>query len=236
VNVRDLGGLPTADGGTTRHGAVVRADSVRQLSDAGWSALVGYGIGRIVDLRWHSELAADPPRKLSVDTVHIPLFPEPDSDLWSEIDAIDGAEPDAVAAKGAVYVECLERFAPSFVTAVDAVAGTRDGGALVHCMGGKDRTGLVSALLLRLAGVSIEDIAEDYALSGENLRAATDEWIATSADENERRRRERIAVTPASAMATVLRELEARHGGAREYLLRAGAHVDLVDRAEALLR
>jgi protein tyrosine/serine phosphatase len=236
MNVRDLGGLPTTVGGTTRHGAVVRADSVRQLSDAGWTALVGYGIGRIVDLRWHSELAADPPRELPVDTVHIPLFPEPDSELWREIDAIDDATPDATVAKGVVYLECLERFAPSFVTAVDAVARTPDGGALVHCMGGKDRTGLVTALLLRLAGVSIEDIAEDYALSGENLRASTEDWIASSVDEDERRRRERMSVTPASAMATVLRELEARHGGAREYLIRAGADVDLVNRAEALLR
>jgi len=236
LNVRDLGGLPTAAGGTTRHGAVVRADSVRQLSDVGWAALVGYGIGRIVDLRWQSELAADPPRDLPVDTVHIPLFPEPDSDLWHEIDSIDEASPDATTAKGAVYLECLERFAPSFVSAVGAVVGTPAGGVLVHCMGGKDRTGLVSALLLRLAGVSVSDIAEDYALSGENLRAATDDWIASSADENERRRRERIAVTPAAAMATVLEALDARHGGAREYLLAAGADVHLVDRAEALLR
>ncbi len=52
VNVRDLGGLPTEDGRVTRFGAVVRADNVRRLSDAGWEALAGYGIRRIIDLRW----------------------------------------------------------------------------------------------------------------------------------------------------------------------------------------
>jgi protein-tyrosine phosphatase len=103
-------------------------------------------------------------------------------------------------------------------------------------MGGKDRTGLVSALLLRLAGVSIVDIAEDYAQSGENLRATTQGWIAAAADDAERRRRERVAVTPASAMATVLDELEARHGGVGEYLLHSGAEAEVVERARALLR
>jgi hypothetical protein len=236
LNIRDLGGLPTADGETTRRGAVVRADSVRQLSDAGWAALVGYGIGRIVDLRWHSELEADPPSELSVETVHVPLFPEPHSDHWAEIDSLDEAIPDAVAAKGAVYLECLERFSSSFVTAIAAIAETPSGGALVHCMGGKDRTGLVSALLLRLAGVSIEDIAEDYELSAENLRAATEDWLEGAPTGEERRRRERISLTPAGAMATVLSELELRHGGARDYLLNAGATEDLVERARALLR
>lgn len=236
LNVRDLGGLPTADGGATRRGAVVRADSVRQLSDVGWAALVSYGIGRIIDLRWHVELAADPPHELPVDIVHIPLFPEPDTEPWREIDMIHDATPDAGAARSAGYLECLERFAPSFVAAVDAVVGTPKGGALVHCMGGKDRTGLVSALLLRLAGVTIEDIAEDYALSGQNLRAATQDWIESAQDEDERRRRERLSVTPASAMATVLHEVEARHGGTRQYLLNAGADRELVERAERLLR
>ena len=236
LNIRDLGGLPTNDGGMTRHGSVVRADSVRQLSGDGWAALVGYGIGRIVDLRWHSELAADPPGEFPVDTVHIPLFPESTSDDWLAIDALDEAEPNPVVAKGAVYLACLERFSSGFVTAVAAIVDTPKGGALVHCMGGKDRTGLVSALLLRLAGVSIVDIAEDYAQSGENLRATTQGWIAAAADDAERRRRERVAVTPASAMATVLDELEARHGGVGEYLLHSGAEAEVVERARALLR
>src|SRR5262249_24471543 len=66
LNVRDLGGHPTDDGGETRYGAVVRADSVRQLSDAGWAALVEYGVDTIVDLRMDQELAADPPADLPV--------------------------------------------------------------------------------------------------------------------------------------------------------------------------
>jgi hypothetical protein len=55
LNVRDLGGLPTADGGETRSGAIVRADSVQQLNKAGWQALVDHGIGTVIDLRGDHE-------------------------------------------------------------------------------------------------------------------------------------------------------------------------------------
>jgi len=74
LNVRDLGGLPTEDGGETRFDAVVRADSIGRLSDAGWAALAGYGVRRIVDLRWRDELEGDPPRALPVEVVHVSLF------------------------------------------------------------------------------------------------------------------------------------------------------------------
>ena len=61
LNVRDLGGHPTEDGGETKFDSVVRADSVRQLSEDGWRALVDYGMKTVVDLRTNEELEADPP-------------------------------------------------------------------------------------------------------------------------------------------------------------------------------
>src|SRR5204863_4861491 len=98
VNVRDLGGHRTADGRSTRFGAVVRADSVRLLSEAGWTALLDYGVSRIVDLRFHSELETDPPRELDVEVVHVPVLPEPEAPEWAEIDAVGDAAPDAESA------------------------------------------------------------------------------------------------------------------------------------------
>ena len=73
LNVRELGGLPTQDGGVTRLGVVVRADSVRQLSAEGWQALVDHGIGTVIDLRGDHERADDPPADLSVEVVHVRL-------------------------------------------------------------------------------------------------------------------------------------------------------------------
>ena len=86
LNVRDLGGHPTEDGGETRYDSIIRADSVRQLSDQGWAAVVDYGVKTIVDLRTNDELAADPPAELPVEVLHIPFF-ETDTDDWKEVEA-----------------------------------------------------------------------------------------------------------------------------------------------------
>ena len=232
ANIRDLGGHPTEDGGMTAFGAVVRADSVRRLSAAGWRQLVDYGIERIVDLRFRDELEADPPATIPVEVVHVPVLPDPASGDWPEIDAVGDAAPNNVAATKAVYLEFLRRYADGFGQAVAAVASAPPGGVLVHCMAGKDRTGLVSALLLRVAGVSVEHVAADYAVSERNLLPLWQAWFDAAADERERRRRLRIAATPAAAMAGVLNEL----GGEEEYLLDAGVTSAQLDAVRERLR
>src|SRR6266545_6123813 len=80
LNVRDLGGLPTAGGGRTREGSVVRADNIRRLTDAGWHALEHHGVTRIVDLRWPEELQDDQPRDADLEVVHVSVLGE----SWSE--------------------------------------------------------------------------------------------------------------------------------------------------------
>lgn len=236
VNVRDLGGHRTQDGSETRFGAIVRADSARQLSDEGWTAAVAYGIRTVLDLRFQSELEADPPRELPVETVHLPLLGDPSSPHWPEIDAIGDAAGDPRAATRAVYLEFLERFRENFGAAITTVARAREGGVLVHCQGGKDRTGLVSALLLRLAGVPAKDVAGDYAVSAANLAPLLAGWIAEGEDERERARRRRIAASPAEAMLDVLAELARRYGDERGYLRAAGVSDGDLVRARARLR
>jgi len=227
ANVRDLGGHPTASGRRTAFRAIVRADSIRRLSDEGWAALVEYGIRTIVDLRFHSELERDPPHEVPVDVVHVPLFDERDTEAMAAVDAW----PTTVEA----YLEALERFRPSFARAVTAIGRAPEGGVLVHCFGGKDRTGLVVALVLTLAGVPREDIAEDYGLSAVNLAPRSDEWIAEAPSPAERARRGRIVKGEPQAMLDVLSELESRYGSVREYLLGGGASREDLERARARL-
>jgi protein-tyrosine phosphatase len=236
LNVRDLGGHPTEDGGTTRFGAIVRADSIRQLSDEGWTALVEYGIRTIVDLRLHEELEADPPRELPVDVVHVSLFGTPDRSYWREIDAIGAAAANEVAATRDVYLRLIEDNREQAATAIRAVAGAPDGGVLIHCQAGKDRTGLVTALLLRLAGVGHAEIGVDYSLSAESLASVLDDWVAEADEEAERERRRRQSATPADSMRNVLQELERRYGGVAEFLRAGGATDDDLARARARLR
>lgn len=236
VNVRDLGGHPTQDGGETRFGAVVRADSVRGLSDAGWEALVAYGVRRIVDLRWHEELAEDPPRELPVEVVHIPLLGEPEDGIGREIDALVRDVQDAVGRRSTMYLEFLRRYPENFAAAAAAVGRAPDGATVVHCAGGVDRTGLVSALLLRLAGVAPEHIANDYAASEANWAPRTAEWISEAEDEEEREFRSFLARMPPEAMLAVLETLEREHGGVAEYLRTSGIAEDDLERARTRLR
>jgi protein tyrosine/serine phosphatase len=239
LNVRDLGGLPTAAGGETRYGAVVRADSVSLLSDEGWRALVDYGIRTVLDLRGDHEREDDPPAELPVEVVHVP-FMEASEAEWEEIaeqlEAATTAAPDGATATREAYLIFLERFAANVAAAVRAVANAPEGGVVIHCVGGKDRTGLLSAFLLHLAGVSDEDIAADYALSEERLRPRHETWFEAAETEEEFERLRRIAQTPAASMAGVFAELERRYGGVEGFLLQAGVTEDELSRARARLR
>jgi protein tyrosine/serine phosphatase len=220
LNVRDLGGHRTTDGGETRFGEIVRADSIRQLSDTGWRAAVDYGVRTVVDLRMDAELEADPPAELPVDVLHLPFFYE-DEEAFAEVEAASASAADTASATREVYLVFLERFRANVAAAFAAVARAPDGTVVVHCMGGKDRTGLLVALLLRVAGVDDAQVAADYSVSEERLRPRHEAWLAEAGTDAERERVRRIAATPAESMLGVLTELERRYGSVEDYL-RAG--------------
>lgn len=159
-NVRDLGGLVAANGRTVRPGAVVRADSPHRLTDAGWQAAWDHGVRTVVDLRHDRERADDPPRgnrPEGIDVVHSPIEVEDDLDFIQTWGHQLGTPR--------YYPAALERYAHLNAGAVRAVAMARPGGVLVHCVAGRDRTGLISLLLLALVGVPAATIAADHAAS-----------------------------------------------------------------------
>ena len=239
LNVRELGGLPTADGGETRFGSIVRADSVTQLSEAGWQALVDHGIRSVIDLRGDHEREDDPPAELLVEVAHVPFMEasEPEwEEITEEIEAAVAAAPDVAISTRDVYLIFLERFRDNVAAAVRAVARAPEGGIVIHCVGGKDRTGLLAAFLLHLAGVPDDEIAADYALSEERLLPRHDAWFASADSEEELERLRRIAQTPAASMTGVFEELERRHGGIEGYLRRAGVSDEELEQARARLR
>ena len=164
-NVRDLGGLRTTDGREIRWGAVVRADALDRLSEAGWRALQAHGIRTVVDLRNEDERAPEvAPRPAGIETVHLPLDGIEDTEFW---DRWTGGPQFGTPL---YYGPFLDRFPQRVASVITAVARARPGGVAVHCGIGRDRTGLITLLLLAVAGVAPEDIAADYALSSARVR------------------------------------------------------------------
>ena len=163
-NVRDLGGLPTADGGRIRPGALVRADSLQRLTARGWAALEAHGVRTVIDLRNDDEVGEDDaPRPPGITTVRFPLDGQEDTEFWADwVHRPEFGTPH-------YYGPWLERFPARATHVLTAIARAEPGGVVVHCVGGKDRTGLVTMLVLALAGVPAELAAEDYALSGERI-------------------------------------------------------------------
>jgi len=239
LNARDLGGHRTEDGAETRYGSIVRADSVRRLTDTGWAALLDYGIRTVVDLRGDHEMDEDAPAHIDVEVVHVPFMEANDrefEEIQHEVETAAEAAPNVATATRDVYLIFLEHFKKNVAAGIRAVAQAPAGGVVVHCAGGKDRTGLLTAFLLHLAGVDVEQIAADYALSEERLKPRHEEWFAQAETEAELERLRRIAQTPAESIVGVFEELERRYGSVDGYLRSGGLGDEDLARARARLR
>ena len=234
-NVRELGGYPTASGRTTRWRSVIRADNLCRLTDAGRAALLQYGVRTIIDLRSEQELAQarhpfadargapDPPHYLN-----LPLLDLANREAMAAIEA--------APTQAASYCAILDRFPDRVAAVLGAVAAAPPGGVLLHCHAGKDRTGIVAALLLALADVPDEVIAADYALSDLYLQPLYAEIIASGPQDPERLARLAVLLRSApETMLGVLERLRARYGGAVGYARAAGLDARDLDRLRARL-
>jgi protein tyrosine/serine phosphatase len=215
-NVRDLGGLPTADGGQTRYGALFRADCLGKLTEHGRRALLDAGVTTVIDLRGPLEVADDPPafpgrRPGEPDYVNTPLDHQDPATapLWA-----------AICTRADVYRLFLDFYPHAVADVLRAIASAPPGGIVFHCLGGTDRTGLVAAAVLRLAGVPDEAIAADYALTLERRRPIYERLVAEKG-EAELGFWDRLNMTADQMLAT-LAYVDERYGGMEAYLQAAG--------------
>ena len=216
LNARDLGGYGTGDGRETRWGAVVRSGARGGRTGAGGAGLAVDGVRAIVDLRLPGELDREPNP-----------FAEPGDHgiAYTNVSFIDpaAAPPEEVATLAEDYVRMLDRYRGGVADVMVAVAEAPEGGVLIHCAAGKDRTGLISALLLGLVGVPAATIADDYALTAELLRSRELEWLEHGPGERAEREAMVARFAPtAEVMLEVLARLTERWGGVEPYLLAAG--------------
>jgi protein-tyrosine phosphatase len=186
VNARDLGGLPLSDGGTTRPGVLVRTDNLQGLTDADVRQLVDeVGVRVVVDLRTVMEVEQEGPgpltRASAVDIRHRSLYPEAghntDIDVlpWQSFDG-EGHVDESPAVRA--YMNYLRNRPDSIVGALRDIA-TADGATIVHCAAGKDRTGVVCALALTIAGAPREVVVADYVATDERIELIVERLAAS---------------------------------------------------------
>lgn len=223
-NVRDLGGLATAGGGTSRPGAIVRSDYCARLNAGGWRALVEYGVRTIIDLRssWETDTEpyAVPPIAAAAGVVRLSL-PFVTADR-----ALDDALADPASA-GREYAILAEYCAANIAAILRGIITAPPGGIVIHCQAGKDRTGIIVALLLRLAGVPDAVIMADYVESQERLWPVWEGMLAAATPEQPADERMKPLVYPAD-FSKLLDHLDARYGGVEGYLAHIGLSPDEV--------
>lgn len=177
ANARDLGDLPIDGGGRTARDRLLRSDNLQGLTPADVRRLVDeIGLRTVVDLRTTVEVEKEGPGPLTreplVDIRHLSLFPE--SGVMTDVDALlpwqgDRDTPvDPTRRAVGFYLAYLEDRPDSIVAALRAIADS-PGAALVHCAAGKDRTGVVVALALTVAGVPRDAIIADYAATADRM-------------------------------------------------------------------
>ena len=229
-NVRDLGGFATRDGRTTRWRRVVRADNICRLTWHGRTALVRYGIRTVIDLRSRKELALehDPFGRTELTGVNYLNLPQLSDAFWSRWhQRLTGHEADLLT---------LETSRENIARMFTVIANAPDGGVLIHCHAGKERTGLAAALLLALSGVDPDAINADQVASDAYLEPLYEAWLAQVDDAAARARgTSRLRQDPTQISRT-LAAVEDQFGGVERYLLDSGVGEEDLARVRSRLR
>lgn len=250
VNMRDVGGLPTTDGGRVATGRLLRSDNLQDLSESDVEALEQLGVTDVVDLRSNVEITLEGPGPLRARDLthhHHSLFRDDDREVtaeealvlpWStkdqeKADAQPRLDNDYWASH---YLGYLAHRPDSVSAALSVVARSR-GATIVHCAAGKDRTGTVVGLALSVAGVSDDDVVADYVATGERIervvarlmaRPAYGEVLRSQPLDHHRPRPE--------TMRRILEVLAERFDGADGWLRAQGWSGDDVEALRASLR
>jgi protein-tyrosine phosphatase len=226
-NVRDLGGYPGASG-ETRWRRILRADGLHRLDERGMDALTNEGVTTVIDLRHDQEIEEKPnpfSRHPAVEYRHIPLFEQ--------------LAPGAMAGRDVLYelyVRALTSRQDAIAEVLTAIADAPDGAVLFHCTAGKDRTGIVSALLLAIAGVETATILEDYVLTKTQIAPMIAEFVeaAIARGTDVEALRPLLACEPETMAATIDHIVEA-HGSVEAYLEAIGLEPRTIARLKSRL-
>jgi protein-tyrosine phosphatase len=224
VNFRDLGGYATGDGQRTRWRVLFRADGLSELTETDFDVMRALGIRTVVDLRSGQEVEQS---RFNVEAHPVTFHHFP------FIKALPNAE-DFERAPGFLstqYTEMLDEATPQIIGALSALAAPDARPAVFHCTAGKDRTGLLSALVLSLLGVPEETVIADYALSGAAMHRLRAKLIEKYPDGESLIADSDVlfSADPAN-MVALFAHLRNRYGTVAEYAAQVGVPGDVVQR------
>lgn len=232
-NVRDVGGLPTVDGRTTRPGVLLRGDNLQDLTPVDVALLLGTGLGTVLDLRTSSEieiLGPGPLQATPVPHLHQDLIPLgfEARDLVERTIPADGVGAHAMDHH---YLDYLRDAPQGVAAALRTIADPRSGTVLVHCAAGKDRTGVVVALALSLVGVRRDEVVADYQLTDERIERIRDRLLASPLYATSIAQRPLSAIRPhADNMERFLDRVDADYGGVHGLAMAIGVDEETVAR------
>ncbi|HKQ42589.1 MAG TPA: tyrosine-protein phosphatase [Pseudonocardia sp.] len=229
-NVRDVGGLPLRDGGRTRSGVLLRSAALHWATAADVRRLVDeFGLRLVLDLRTPREIDRDGPTPIAaagVETVALNFI-----GASRELPET-GDDTDPLLRN---YLGYLDDQPANIVEAVRRLAAPDAGPALVHCAAGKDRTGVLVAMVLEVAGVERAAVVEDYALSSAQIEALFRRWTTASGEPMPAAEDLRPHHPRAEVMEAVLERLDTAHGGAAGWLVERGLDEAALERLRTRL-
>ena len=226
-NFRDLGGYPTNDGRHTRWRTLFRADGLYRLTPDDANIVMNLGVRTVVDLRTNNEVrerGTFPVEDHDVAYHHLPIIDA----TWGETQTPEFN--DEVEFLVWAYREMLAEAAPRFADAINLLSQQTVLPAVFHCAAGKDRTGILAALVLGVLGVDESIIAADYGLTRSattRLRAWARQHQPELADLYDRMPPRFTAADP-RAMAIILNDITSRSGSVRNYVREIGVSDDAV--------
>ncbi len=239
ANFRDLGGVPTSSGGTIRKGVLYRSDSLAILTDTDLEHLVTtVGLRRVVDLRSGPEIERHGQSGLEscgVEIIHQPIVDETRGPK-AEQQPSTRESIEAPITLDRIYLYMLETFPERFAAVVDALSDPQRQPVVFHCAAGKDRTGLIGALVLELCGVDRGLIIEDFLLTNDRMGLMIDRHRISAESEGRDAEIETQTLFPTEdILIKLFAEFETRHGGAESYLLAAGLDPFVITNLRAAL-
>lgn len=219
-NIRDLGGYPIGDHVTTKSHMLIRAGNLDQLPMSSQQQLIDYGVKTVIDLRDEWEVENYPnvfAQSTVVKYLNLPLIGNhlSNDETWKEEERDYRFLHD-------FYIKYIEHCQSQISTIMKAIAENPTT-IIFHCYAGKDRTGIIAGLLLDLAGVPRQIIAEDYAKSNQEIQHLIKQWRSyTEQNNGDMQALERDSASEPITILNMLDYIDRQYGGIRDYLMRCG--------------